>query len=125
MRELVPGKDPNVEYTSLLTLHLCFTLTRSLSIVAVHGLNPTNAESHAYTTWVSGDKLWLEHFLPEALPRARILIFGYNANVTVDSSTTGVREQAENLLNWLGFESQRKVLRIPSGFSEHKTDRCI
>jgi hypothetical protein len=76
-----------------LLLRLCFTLTE-LSIVAVHGLNPINVESYAYTTWTSDDKLWLRDFLPKVLPRARMLIFGYNANATVDSSIAGVREQA-------------------------------
>jgi len=43
--------------------------------------------------------LWLRDFLPEKLPNARILLFGYNANVAFETSTAGVREQAMNLLN--------------------------
>jgi hypothetical protein len=64
-------------------------------------LNPTNKEEQAYTTWTADGKLWLRDFLPRRLPRARILIFGYNSNVAFETSTAGVIEQAENLLNRL------------------------
>ena len=69
------------------------------SIVAVHGLNPTNKESHAYDTWTADKSLWLRDFLPRQLPEARILLFGYNSNVVLNTSTAGVHEQATNLLN--------------------------
>lgn len=39
--------------------------------------------------------------MPEELPYARILIFGYNANAVFDNSTAGVSENAGSLLNWL------------------------
>lgn len=84
--ELVPHEDPEID------------------IVAVHGLNPTNTKFHAYETWTStGGNLWLKDFLPTSLPtvRARVLLFGYNANVAFKTSTAGVREQANNLLNRL------------------------
>lgn len=71
------------------------------SIVAVHGLNPTNTEFHAEATWTDGDKLWLKDFLPAQLPNARILLFGYNSNVAFETSISGVRENAVNLLNRL------------------------
>lgn len=74
--------------------------------MAVHGLNPKDKEFHAEETWKSGDKLWLRDFLPEQLPRARILLFGYNSNVGFQSSAAGVREQAINLLNRLWLERQ-------------------
>lgn len=77
------------------------------SIVAVHGLNPTNTELHAELTWTAGGKLWLRDFLPEQLPNARVLLFGYNSNVAFGTSTAGVREQAENLLNRL--KAKRRV----------------
>ena len=70
-----------------------------LSIIAVHGLNPTNTEFHAEATWTVEDKLWLRDFLPSQLPSARVLLFGYNANVAFETSIAGVREQAINLLN--------------------------
>lgn len=77
------------------------------SIVAVHGLNPTNIEFHAELTWTVEGKLWLRDFLPEQLPNARVLLFGYNSNVAFETSTAGVREQAENLLNRL--KAKRRV----------------
>ncbi|KAI1803224.1 hypothetical protein F4811DRAFT_525973 [Daldinia bambusicola] len=73
----------------------------TIDIVAVHGLNPLDKPSHAEATWTAGDTLWLKDFLPEKLPTARILLFGYNSNVAFRTATAGVREQAENLLNRL------------------------
>lgn len=84
------------------------------SIVAVHGLNiPINgkawkAESFGINTWVSDDpnkpgnakfkKLWLKDFLPESFPRARVMVFGYNSNVGLNTSTAGVAGAADDLL---------------------------
>ncbi|KAI1462435.1 hypothetical protein F4805DRAFT_410628 [Annulohypoxylon moriforme] len=76
-------------------------LNPTIDIVAVHGLNPLNNESHAEATWTIEDKLWLRDFLPKKAPNARILLFGYNANVAFRTAAAGVREQAENLLNQL------------------------
>ncbi|KAL1999850.1 hypothetical protein VTN02DRAFT_3893 [Thermoascus thermophilus] len=88
LRTLASGEDPNID------------------IIAVHGLNPHDKAYHAEETWKSGDKLWLRDFLPSQLPRARILLFGYNSNVAFQSSSAGVREQAINLLNRLWLERQ-------------------
>src|SRR5947207_6790843 len=76
-----------------------FTKTLTDSLVAVHGLNPTNIEFHATATWTAQGKLWLRDFLPARLPTVRVLIFGYNSNVAFGSSSAGVLEQSENLLN--------------------------
>jgi hypothetical protein len=73
----------------------------SKSLVAVHGLNPTNIEFHAAATWTTQDKLWLRDFLPARQPTVRVLLFGYNSNVAFESSSAGVIEQSENLLNRL------------------------
>ena len=69
--------------------------------MAVHGLNPLDKRCHAEATWTVGDKMWLRDFLPERIPEARILLFGYNSNVAFQTASSGVREQAENLLNQL------------------------
>ena len=37
--------------------------------------------------------------MPKQLPNARILLFGYNANVAFETSIAGVKEHAVNLLN--------------------------
>ena len=81
---------------------------QEISIIAVHGLNPKNKKNHAERTWESEGKLWLRDFLPKQLPRARILLYGYNSSVGFQSSAAGVREQAQNLLN--GLWIQRKVV---------------
>lgn len=86
LRTLFEGYEPNID------------------IVAVHGLNPKNNEDRAGSTWSSGDKLWLRDFLPNQLPRARVLLFGYNSNVAIQSSSAGVREHAYNLLAGLWLE---------------------
>lgn len=83
-------------------------LISSKSIIAVHGLNPTNKDCHAEMTWTAfNQNMWLKDFLPKKLPMARILLFGYNANVAFQTSIAGVREQAENLLNRL--KGKRRV----------------
>jgi hypothetical protein len=80
-------------------------------------LNATDADSHAFNTWTADGpdgNLWLRDFLPKVLPKARIWIFGYNANVKAQASTAGVQEQAGNLLNWLHTEPKRKVFEYLS-----------
>ncbi|KAK4565483.1 hypothetical protein LTR86_004100 [Recurvomyces mirabilis] len=86
-----------------------------VDVVAVHGLNPTNSASHALSTWTKDDKLWLRDMLPAEAQTARVMLFAYNANVTFDSSTAGILEQANNLLNRLrmkrrGEEAERRPL---------------
>lgn len=78
------------------------------SIVAVHGLNPRNKVDHATATWTAlrSKKLWLRDFLPNRIPKARIMIFGYDANVALGSGTDGVCEQATNLYQRLYYERQ-------------------
>lgn len=50
--------------------------------------------------------MWLSDFLPDRLPNARILLFGYNSNVAIETSAAGVNEQAVNLLD--RFNAHRK-----------------
>lgn len=50
----------------------------------------------------------MRDFLPKQLPRARILLFGYNSNIGIQSSSAGVREQARNLLDKIWVERQRE-----------------
>ncbi|KAK4896822.1 hypothetical protein LTR27_005419 [Elasticomyces elasticus] len=81
-----------------------------IDVVAVHGLNPGDTRSHALATWTKNEKLWLKDFLPREVPTARIMIFAYNANVAFESSTAGVLEQADNLLNRLRHKRRRAKL---------------
>jgi hypothetical protein len=77
------------------------------SIVAVHGLNPTNSSYHAENTWTKGQTLWLKDLLPQNLKTARVMLFGYNANAAFQHSTAGVLEQAQNLLNRVRMKRRR------------------
>ncbi|RMJ26426.1 hypothetical protein PHISP_02698 [Aspergillus sp. HF37] len=88
LHTLIPGDDPNID------------------IIAIHGLNPKNKSRVAERSWEADDKLWLRDFLPRRLPRARILLFGYNSRVGKQSSAAGVREQAQTLLNKIWLERQ-------------------
>lgn len=72
-----------------------------IDIVAVHGLN-----GDAFTTWTSdkGNICWLKHpdLLPKYMPNARILTWGYNANVTSlkgrSTSSDRVLQHAQTLV---------------------------
>ncbi|GKU22800.1 unnamed protein product [Fusarium langsethiae] len=69
-----------------------------VDIVAIHGLN-----GHYSKTWstrsAKGGKInWLKDMLPERIPNARIMSFGYNANVQFSKSTTGISDFVEGLL---------------------------
>lgn len=68
------------------------------SIVAVHGLN-----GNAKKTWTDpgSGTCWLEHLLPDALPRARIMTFGYDSRLAFSRSRAGLDNFARDLLNRL------------------------
>lgn len=75
--ELFSGKDPTVD------------------IIAIHGLN-----GHREKTWTAyNDILWLRDLLPSALPQARVLTYGYDANTHSQErvSTLTMRQHAEGL----------------------------
>jgi hypothetical protein len=44
------------------------------SIVAIHGL-----DGHPTESWTANGKLWLRDFLPDKIPHARIMSYGYDA----------------------------------------------
>jgi len=60
-----------------------------LSIIAIHGLNGDREE-----TWSTGGVNWLREFLPDDVPNARILSYGYN------SRTHGSRFQSQSLYEY-------------------------
>ncbi|KAK0127802.1 hypothetical protein ONS96_007307 [Cadophora gregata f. sp. sojae] len=70
-------------------------LSLNLDIVAIHGLN-----GDKFRTWTepTAEKLWLRDFLPDELPRARVMTFGYNAAAAFENSKAGIREHARQLL---------------------------
>ncbi|KAH7069381.1 Alpha/Beta hydrolase protein [Paraphoma chrysanthemicola] len=76
------------------------TTTPEFDLVAVHGLN-----GGRWSTWTrTEDKketMWLQDLLPIKLPKARVMTFGYNANVVNNFSSFGIREHARTLLTRL------------------------
>jgi alpha-beta hydrolase superfamily lysophospholipase len=68
-----------------------------IDIVAVHGLN-----GHRQKTWTASNNIhWLRDLLPDDLPRARIMCWGYDAN-THDSSRVSCQylyDHARNLVS--------------------------
>ena len=73
---LVPGDNPVVECVipHLMTVNYA-TNHCQLSIVAVHGL-----DGHLEKSWTADNGvLWLRDLLPERIPHARILTYGYDA----------------------------------------------
>ena len=90
------------------------------SIVAVHGLY-----GDAEKSWVSRHtgKSWLRDvdMLPHALPRARIMVWSYNADVHAwkgNTSSDGIMEHAHTLVAQL--QADREV-----GDHFQTSDRCI
>ncbi|KAL2851634.1 Alpha/Beta hydrolase protein [Aspergillus pseudodeflectus] len=74
------------------------------SIVAVHGLG-----GDAFTTWTaSNGKLWLRDFLPQQIPNARIMTFGYDSSWFLSKSIMGIPDFASDLL--FRLKSHRRTL---------------
>lgn len=75
----------------------------AVDIVALHGLN-----GHWEKTWQSdkpgskgGGAMWLRDFLPQQIPHARIMSFGYDSVLLFSKSTSDVGTFAEQLLESL------------------------
>jgi hypothetical protein len=66
--------------------------------VAVHGLG-----GDAVRTWThpKSKAFWLKDFLPQQIPDARIMTFGYNADATFGQSTAEIVDHTRTLLNCL------------------------
>jgi hypothetical protein len=63
--------------------------------VAVYGLG-----GNAITTWThpKSKAFWLKDFLPQQIPHARIMTFGYNAAAAFGQLTAEVTDHAKSLL---------------------------
>lgn len=53
------------------------------------------------STWTKEGILWPQVLLPPKIPKARVLTFGYNADLTMNTSTYGMRDHATKLLSSL------------------------
>jgi hypothetical protein len=77
------------------------------SIVALHGLN-----GHAFKTWAHGETncMWLRDLLPHDVDDARVLLYGYNANVYRDAGTARARDFASTFLRELLLRRRSDVI---------------
>jgi hypothetical protein len=73
----------------------------------VHGLN-----GDARQTWKdrTTGKLWLQDFLPNAIPDSRIMTFGYDSAFVFGSSMAGLDDFALDLLDRIRATRQSEVL---------------
>ncbi|KAK6703137.1 hypothetical protein SNK04_013023 [Fusarium graminearum] len=76
----------------------------SLDVIFVHGLNGGSRSS-----WTSGDTFWPRDLLPQLLPKARIMTFGFNANVMADCGHGRIRDFASSL--WADIQANRVSLK--------------
>lgn len=69
----------------------------AFDIVAVHGLS-----GHSFETWTSRESgsCWLRDFLPESIPKANILTFGYDSRLT-NTAVPSISSVAQSLLKTL------------------------
>src|SRR5215472_10987248 len=67
----------------------------SHSIIAVTGL-----AGHAFGSWKSKGRpeMWLRDFLPESIPNARILTYGYDSRLPGSQSDDSVPDLSKRLL---------------------------
>ncbi len=78
-----------------------------VDIVALHGLNSNYEKAW---TWPSNKqnerKNWLKDFLPQQIPNARIMSYGYDSQLLFGRSAADISTFAEQLLNDLMAERQ-------------------
>ncbi|KAI9799656.1 MAG: hypothetical protein M1833_003972 [Piccolia ochrophora] len=85
----------------------------SIDLVFVHGLNPFGNRTHAWDTWRHADgPFWPTDFLPDDIPHARVMLYGYNSNVAFDVSEARIKHHAEELLNRLDDKREESTCRI-------------
>jgi hypothetical protein len=88
--------------------------------VAVHGLG-----GDAINSWThqKSKAFWLRDFLPHQIPDARIMTFGYNADIAFGQSTAEIVDHAKSLLaSLVDRERSRMCGRYIEGESEEIID---
>ncbi len=89
--------------------------SKTVDIVAVHGL-----QGDAFKTWEDRHgTLWLRDLLPEDIPSARIMTFGYDSTVAFSNSVARIEDKALDLLNRLGGQRDENTDRRPVVFICH------
>jgi hypothetical protein len=75
------------------------------SIIAVTGL-----AGHAIGSWSLGSRLWLRDFLPEDVPTARILTYGYDSRLSGPSLASSTLQDLadEFMTNLLAMRDRTK-----------------
>jgi hypothetical protein len=70
---------------------------KTIDVVAVHGL-----QGDLYQTWThENGTMWLESILPDKIPYARIMTFGYNSAIAFSSSEAMLEDKSIELINRL------------------------
>lgn len=68
-------------------------------------------------TWIAGEPghevLWLKDLLPSRVQHARVLLFGYNSNAGLETSTAGVTGAADDLLAKLKIKRKVEPVNKP------------
>ena len=64
-----------------------------VDIIAITGL-----AGHAFGSWAASPHMWLRDFLPEDLPRARILLYGYDSNLAGSQSKNILADLSSNFV---------------------------
>jgi len=73
---------------------------KTVDVVAVHGL-----QGDAYETWThENGTMWLESILPDKIPFARIMTFGYNSTIAFSSSAAKLEDKSVELINRLSMK---------------------
>jgi hypothetical protein len=77
----------------------------------VHGLGGDRVE-----TWThpKSKAFWLRDFLPQQIPDARVMTFGYNADAAFGQSTAEVADHAKSLLSSLVDKREQAEVRDTS-----------
>ncbi len=77
----------------------------------MHGLGGDRVE-----TWThpKSKAFWLRDFLPQQIPDARVMTFGYNADAAFGQSTAEVADHAKSLLSSLVDKREQAEVRDTS-----------
>ena len=64
---------------------------------------------HAFGSWAASRDMWLRDFLPNDLPKARVLLYGYNSNLAGSQSNNIISDFTKNFV--VKFHTMRSLSR--------------